>query len=169
MGRPLKIKKSTTKDIGFNSFGSLTNPVFSATLTADDFVGVVGGDNDVASTTYPVVSIQVNVDAGTGVEEGYIVRQKGSTKYLVEGLTSGVQAVCVLVNSNTPAIGQMSIAMATGGDSTEIYIQRLTNRYALDFSNIRYLINFFTDEGTQVKSGAAANGTITLAQVEKNV
>lgn len=169
MGRPLKIKKSTTTDIGFNSFGSLTNPVFPVTLTSADFVGVVGGDNDVATATYPVVSIQVNVDAGTGVEEGFIVRQKGSTKYLVEGITSGIQGVCVLVNDNTPAINEMSIAMATGGDSTEIYIQRLTNRYALDFSNNRYLINFFTDEGTEVKAGAANNATISLAQVEKNV
>ena len=30
-----------------------------------------------------------------------------------------------------------------------------------------YLANFFTDEGTAIKSGEASNGTITLAQVQK--
>mgnify|MGYP000445058166 CR=1 FL=1 len=45
MGRPLKIKKSTTKDIGFNSVGSTINPVFPGTLNSAQFLGVVGGTN----------------------------------------------------------------------------------------------------------------------------
>ena len=43
----------------------------------------------------------------------------------------------------------------TFGDSTAVNIARLTNRYALDYSNTRYLVNFFTDEGTEIKSGTA--------------
>ena len=170
MGRPLKIKKSTTKDIGFNSFSALTNPVYPATLTPANFIGVVGGANtSIATSAYPVVSCQVNVDAGTGVENGYIVRQKGSITYLVTGVTSGVTAQCTLVNDNTPAINEMSIAIATGGDSTEVYLSKLTNKWALDFATPpnRYLVNFFTDEGTEIKSGAASNATTPLAQVEK--
>jgi hypothetical protein len=170
MGRPLKIKKSTTKDIGFNSFDALTNPVYPATLTPANFLGVVGGaKTSVATAPYPVVSCQVNVDAGTGVENGFIVRQKGSTTYLVTGLTSGVTAQCTLVNDNTPAINEMSIAIATGGDSTEIYLSKLTNKWALDYATPpnRYAVNFFTDEGTEIKSGAAQNATAPLAQVEK--
>jgi hypothetical protein len=168
MGRPLKIKKSTTTDIGFNNLGSLTNPVYPVTLTASNYFGVVGGANaSIATTSYPVISCQVNVDAGTGVENGFIVRQKGSTTYLVTGLTSGVTAQCTLVDSNTPAINQMSIAIASGGDSTETYLARLTNRWALDYSNNRYVVNFFTDEGSQIISGAASNATAPLAQVEK--
>jgi hypothetical protein len=63
----------------------------------------------------------------------------------------------------------MSIAIATGGDSTEVYLSKLTNKWALDFATPpnRYLVNFFTDEGTQIISGAASNATTTLAQVEK--
>jgi hypothetical protein len=168
MGRPLKIKKTTTTDIGFNNLGSLTNPVYPVTLTTANFFGVVGGaKTSVATTAYPVISCQVNVSAGTGVEDGIIVRQKGATTYLVTGVTSGVTAQCRLVNSNTPAINQMSIAIATGADSTEIYLARLTNKSALDFSNNTYVVNFFTDVGSQIKSGAASNATVNLAQVQK--
>ena len=59
MGRPLKIKKSTTKDIGFNSISELTNPVYPSTLNQSQYLGVVGGENtSVATTDYPVVRVQ---------------------------------------------------------------------------------------------------------------
>jgi hypothetical protein len=166
MGRPLKIKKLTDKDIGFNSFDQLTNAVFPATLTPADFFGVVGGLGSVASAQYPVVECTVNI-AGSGEndEDGVIIRQKGATKYLVRGVDSGAVAVCTLVNKATPAAGEMSIGFATGGDSTLKYVKRITNKWALDYDNVRYLTNFFTDEGTQIKSGTA-NTTVALAQIE---
>jgi hypothetical protein len=166
MGRPLKIKKTTTKDIGFNSFNALENPVFPVTLTESNFFGVVGGANaSVATAAYPVVACNVNVDAGTGVEDGFIVRQKGSIQFLVTGITSGVTDVCTLVNDATPAINEMSIGFATSADSTLVYIKRLTNKWALDFSDNRYLTNFFSDEGDAIKSGTIAQ-TVDLAQIE---
>ncbi len=166
MGRPLKIKKTTTKDIGFNSFDALENPVFPVTLSETNFFGVVGGANtSVATSAYPVVACNVNVDAGTGVEDGFIVRQKGSIQFLVTGATSGVTAVCTLVNDATPAINEMSIGFSTSADSTLVYIKRLTNKWALDFSDTRYLVNFFSDEGSAIKSGTIAQ-TVDLAQVE---
>lgn len=168
MGRPLKIKKTTTKDIGFNSFDALENPVYPVTLTASNFFGVVGGANaSVATTSYPVVACNVNVDAGTGVESGYIVRQKGNTTYLVTGITSGVTAPCVLVNDATPAFGEMSIGFASNADSTLTYISKLTNKWALDYATPpnRYLVNFFSDEGDAIKSGTRGQ-TVDLAQVE---
>ena len=166
MGRPLKIKETTTVDIGFNNLGSLTNPVYPATLNTTQFLGVVGGENSpVATAAYPTVQCIVNVDAGTGVEQGYIVRQKGTIKYLVTGVTSGVTAVCEVVDDATPAINQMAIQMSVANDSTLINIKRLTNKFALDFSNNRYVTNFFTDNGSEIKSGTigVTNG---LAQVE---
>ena len=69
----------------------------------------------------------------------------------------------------------MSIAMAVGGDSTEVYVSKLTNKFAQDFNggatggsantgnawnaaqvvnDIEYAANFFTDESTFAKSGA---------------
>jgi hypothetical protein len=166
MGRPLKIKKTTTKDIGFNSFDQLENPVYPVQLTASNFFGVVGGaKTGVATAAYPVVACNVNVDSGTGVENGVIVRQKGNTSYLVTGLTSGVTAQCVLVNDATPAINEMSIGFSTNSDSTLIYIKKLTNKWALDFSDNRYLVNFFSDEGDAIKSGTRGQ-VVDLAQVE---
>lgn len=166
MGRPLKIKESFTVDIGFNNVGSLTNPVYPETLATSNYLGVVGGVRATATLGHPVVACIVNVDAGTGVEDGVILRQKGTTKYLVLGDSSGVTAVCNLVDDATPAIGEMCIQMATNSDSTLVNIQRLTNKFAVDYSNTRYVINFFSDEGSMIKSGT--NGeTNGLGQIEQ--
>ena len=84
MGRPLKIKKSTTIDIGFNNFGNLTaSSVGSTSFTSSQFVGVVGGANtSIATAAYPVVACNANIN-GVGNTAAYIIRQKGATKFLV--------------------------------------------------------------------------------------
>ena len=95
MGRPLKIKKvietggSTGVDIGFNAFNQLTNPVLptNGALNTDQFVGVVGGSNTVDTAAYPTVKVRVFI-TGFDEEDGYIIRQKGSHKYLVGGTTA---------------------------------------------------------------------------------
>jgi hypothetical protein len=159
MGRPLKIKKTTTKDVGFNSFDQLENPVYPATLNTTQFLGVVGGANaSVATTSYPVVKCQV-FGAGESAEEaGYIIRQKGSTTYLVYGQTSGNTFQCILANQATGNLtaGNMNIAIFAG-DSSDILVKKLTNKWALDYSDNRYVINFFSDEGTEIKSGTRGN------------
>jgi len=87
MGRPLKIKKSTTSDIGFNPFASLTAPVAPPLFdNSTEYLGVVGGSNTVDSATYPTVKVRVFI-TGFAEEDGYIIRQKGSHKYLVGGTT----------------------------------------------------------------------------------
>jgi hypothetical protein len=89
MGRPLKIKKSTTSDIGFNPFASLTAPVVPSPVfdNSTEYLGVVGGSNTVDSATYPTVKCRVFI-TGFAEEDGYIIRQKGSHKYLVGGTTA---------------------------------------------------------------------------------
>jgi hypothetical protein len=89
MGRPLKIKESTTIDIGYPNFGSLTAPVKNSADTLNDaeFLGVVGGSNTVDSATYPTVKCRVFITGIAAEEDGYIIRQKGSHKYLVGGVT----------------------------------------------------------------------------------
>jgi hypothetical protein len=76
--------------------------------------------------------------------------------------------VCTLANQATSSLtaGNMNIAMFNG-DSTDILISKLTNRWALDYSNpaVRYAINFFTDEGTEIKSGTSGT-TVPLAIIE---
>lgn len=172
MGRPLKIKKTTTKDIGFNAWDQLTNPVYGNDFTATEFLGVVGGAHTgVATATYPVVKCRVKIGANAEAD-GWIVRQKGSTKYLVsDGTNTGV---CVLVNKAQGALGanEMNIAFFAS-DSSEVLISKLTNKWAWDYSNVRYAVNFFTDESTQIKSGttgqqntATQQNIVGLAQIE---
>jgi hypothetical protein len=246
MGRPLKIQKSSTGsgnggaavgvDLGFPNFGSLTAPVVNTanTLNTTEYLGVVGGaaPTDAPTTTNPRVDVTVNIanpsGSGIGVAQGYVIRQKGSHKYLVGDVTgvndgsfvvgqayqivsvgttdwaaagapsnfgvgtiftatsvggagSGTAnsvGVCVLDDDVTPAAGLMAITF-TIGDSTATTISKLTNKFLLDWTggstyaatsviaDKRYATNFFTDEGTVIKSGttAAANtGTVAAGQ-----
>jgi hypothetical protein len=97
MGRPLKINKAATSggaggiDIGFNALSSLTDPVAPSNATAwttdTAYLGVVGGSNTVDTATYPTVRCQVFIP-GFASEAGYIIRQKGSRKFLVGGTTA---------------------------------------------------------------------------------
>jgi hypothetical protein len=83
----------------------------------------------------------------------------------------------VLEDSATPsAEGLMSITY-TLGDSTATTISKLTNKWLLNWAggstyaatsvvnDVRYATNFFTDEGTVIKSGTAQT-TVELAIVD---
>jgi hypothetical protein len=221
MGRPLKIKKSTTSDIGFNALDSLTNPVYPTTPTTfggTEYLGVVGGANaSVATAAYPVVKCRAFVV--TAEDDAYIITQKGTTKYQVatvsavndEDMVAGrayriltvgdtnwaavggsisaavgdvftataagagtgtVQNVgtCVLANEADGALtlGNMNITFSTG-DSTAQTISRLTNKFALDYSTppVRYAVNFFSDEGFEVKSGTT--GAVNVSGQQNRV
>ncbi len=115
MGRALKIQKYGTAqgitinangtvnqpaaavpvDQGYPNFGSLTDPVYNSadTLSADDFLGVVGGLSTTATTTsYPIILPQVNISLAdgseTGAGAGRLIRQKGAHKFLVAYVAS---------------------------------------------------------------------------------
>ena len=243
MGRPLKIQKISTGsgnggasvgiDLGFPNFGSLTNPVKNSVgnMTDAQYLGVVGGagPTDTPTTTNPRVDVIVNIQlasgSGAGVAQGYIIRQKGSRKYLVGSVTSiadedlvvgnayiitsvgttdwvavgapanygvgtiftctadvaagsgtaNLVGVCVLDNDTTPAAGLMAITY-TNNDSTATPISKLTNKFLLDFAggsgftqaevtnDVRFSANFFTDEGTVIKSGTTAAANVTGQQ-----
>lgn len=244
MGRPLKIQKLSTGsgnsgasvgvDLAFPNFGSLTDPVKNSVgnMTDAQYYGVVGGaaPTDTPSATNPRVDVIVNITlasgSGAGVHQGYIIRQKGSRKYLVGDVTSvadedlvvgnayiitavgttdwvavgapsnygvgtiftctadvgagtgtaNLVGVCVLDNDVTPAAGLMAITY-TNTDSTATPISKLTNKWLLDFTggsgfsqaevtnDVRYLANFFTDEGSAIKSGTAQT-TVDLVIVD---
>ena len=96
MGRPLKIKKiiegtDNGKDIGFNGLLTLEAPVVPSNVwdTTTEYLGVVGGTQPptVATATYPIVKVRVFV-TGFAEADGYIIRQKGSRKFLVADATS---------------------------------------------------------------------------------
>ena len=79
MGRPVKIKHGSTIDIGFN------NP------NTTDYYGVVGGVDTDSTTANPTIKVRVfPTDNSTGAEgDGFIIRQKGSKKFLV-GMSTGI-------------------------------------------------------------------------------
>lgn len=111
MGRALKIQKyglqqgitinadgtinqpaaGVAVDAGYPNFGSLTDPVYNSagTLSASDFLGVVGGSptTSTPSATYPEISAQVNINLADGTTtsagNGRLIRQKGAHKFLV--------------------------------------------------------------------------------------
>ena len=241
MGRPLKIQKFGTNqgagtpgaavpvDEGFNPWSALTSPVIPTGFTPGsptEYGGVVGGSSDISQNAYPVVKCVAFIPGDSTYRNAFIIRQKGTTKYLVAaptaiqdedivagqayyintvgttnwaalggpvnasagdvftavvdgtGLTTtGVVylvGTCVLADDTSPASGFMSISMEFG-NSTSITISKLTNKFALDYSDppVRFAVNFFTDEGTEQKSGTAnqANSTgqqniLDLAVVE---
>lgn len=116
MGRALKIQKNSVgagttvsgsnpvvttynqtilADAGYPNFGSLTDPYYGSanTLSATDFLGVVGGAPVISSptTTFPEIQPNVNIalpsGSGQGATTGRIIRQKGSHKFLVSSDT----------------------------------------------------------------------------------
>ena len=126
MGRPLKIQKygpaqgitngangalnqpaaAVAVNQGYPNWGSLTDAVYPTTaFNTDQFLGVVGGASSSAtSTTYPIVKCQVNITlpdgTGQGVEDGVILRQKGSHKYLVMSSGQAVQDEDMVVGAS---------------------------------------------------------------------
>jgi hypothetical protein len=114
MGRPLKIKKiietsGAGKDIGFNGLLTLTNPVTPSAVWDNDteYLGVVGGTQPptVATAAYPIVKVRVFV-TGFAEADGFIIRQKGSRKFLVADATARTalvsgQAYRITVVGNT--------------------------------------------------------------------
>ena len=182
MGRPLKIKETTTVDIGFNAFSTLTNPVVPTGMATSEFIGVVGGANaSVATTAYPVVACQANIN-GAGNVAAFIITQKGATKYLVASTANtALVSICSLANQANAALltgNTMSITISYDGDvGNVVNVSKLTNKYVWDYvgntSTIgnRYVANFFETGNTIAKSGAQAdtwtNGTgdLTLAMV----
>ena len=117
MGRPLKIKKAAATDIGFNNPGDDSSPRIPS---GELYYGQVGGDTYRASGDNPVTSCRVKI--GTVAEaEGYIIRQKGATKYLVADAT-GVTAGS-FITGNTyiiTALGNTDFTLVGGPSSAAV-------------------------------------------------
>lgn len=105
-------------------------------LSDGRLVGYVA--NGAASTATTAVLTTNSLVAATGSsfnyandENGYIVRQKGKTKYLVKGLTTGLVGACYTANVANAVLGpgQMTI-IATYANTSTAYVQSLTNHGA---------------------------------------
>ena len=186
MGRPLKIKKSTTIDIGYPSFADLVNPVYNSanTLNSTQFLGVVGGNNTVDTATYPTVKVRVYIaDSYSGDSDGYIIRQKGSHKYLVGTATpidpanavAGVSAQIVALGDTNwqemgapagAAVGTIFTVTASAGAGTtgtmaEVGVCILANEADSSLSSGNMNITFSIGDSTAVTVIKLTNKFVT--------
>ncbi len=141
-----------------------------------DVTGVTGGAF-VVGQAYQIVTLGTTDWESAGAGANYAVGLVFTATTVGDG--NGVAnsvGVCVLDNDVTPAAGLMAITF-TQDDSTATPLSKLTNKYLLDWTggstyaadqvvnDVRKVVNFFTDEGTVIKSGTAQT-TITLAIVD---
>ena len=105
-GAPVQLTNSTT------TANAIQNRVVLAAGSANDAIGV-SGTGDPFVTAFP--------------ENGFILRQKGKTKYLVQGLTSGLIGACYTANTSGSSLqpGEMTLTANTG--SADRYVQSLSD------------------------------------------
>ena len=76
--------------------------------------------------------IKVNFHNGTAVKEGYIVKQKGSKKFVCEEIGTGGEFTCTLTTGKLPAAlaaGEMAISFKM--DDSETYtVSKISGRKA---------------------------------------
>ena len=141
-----------------------------------DVTGVTGGAFVVGQAYQIVTTGTTDYEAaGAGANFGVGTIFTATTVGDGNGTANSV-GVCVLDNDVTPAAGLMAITY-TQTDSTATPLSKLTNKFLLDWTggstyeanqvinDVRIVANFFTDEGTVIKSGTAQT-TITLAIVD---
>jgi hypothetical protein len=211
MGRALKIQKqgyaATPGDAvnaGYPQIGTLDNAVTPLGLTDSNYYGIVGGNVQNSQTgwnngnatmaggsaTFPVVTVSANID-GTQNEAAFITRQKGASKFLVTGVTSGVTGVAYLANVANGAltVNQMSVGVSTPdgtGNVTVAYMSRINNKYGVGFSTAaqvenvivnnnatQYFLNFFDPAGnitlgTTTVTGNAGTFSTTATTILAN-
>jgi len=149
-----------------------------ATTTAIDPANAVVGVSlmiaSVGNTDWQAMGAPVGAAVGT-VFSATAASGAGSTGTAFE------VGQCILADEADGALteGNMNITMSPG-DSSDIRISKLSNKFALDYTggsgyteaevvaDVKYAANFFTDDGTIVRSGAEQGTTQTLpmGQVE---
>ena len=144
-------------------------------------VGDVTGVNDgsfLVGQAYQIVSVGTTDWTAAGAPSNFGVGTV-FTASSVGGAGSGTAnsvGVCVLADSATPTVGLMSISYIDD-TSSEVFISKLSNKFLLGWeggsdyaatsvvADTRQVANFFTDEGTVIKSGTAQT-TINVALVQ---
>lgn len=136
MGRPLKIAQARTSN--FDGTVTAINPgYFNNPEGESNTYGVVGGNVALAGD-----QVVCRAKIGSAAEgDGYIVRQKGSRKFLVTvGADTGV---CVLVDKDNGSLAAAEMTVvATDEDSVAFRLARISNRFGIDFDGVRHVLTF---------------------------
>jgi len=211
MGRALKIQKQgyaaipgSAVNAGYPQISTLTDPVTPPGLTATNYYGIVGGSVQNSQTgwnngnatmaggsaTFPVIAVSANIN-GTQNEPAFITRQKGASKFLVTGATSGATGVAYLANvaNGSLTVNQMSVGVSVPdgtGNITVAYMSRINNKYGVGFSTAptlagvivdnnakQYFLNFFDPAGnitlgTTTVTGNAGTFSTTATTILAN-
>ena len=182
MGRPLKIKISNTQDAGFNNPGPLIG--MAPTPTGELFYGVVGGNISTSDYDFPVTTTRIFPAGGSITTEGdgFIVRQKGASKYLVSRLDStaidpadavvGTQIRIVAVGDTdwaamgagegTIAVGKIFTVVAASaagstGTATECGICTLANKADASLASGEMTITYTAADSSAVRIKRMSN------------
>lgn len=123
MGRPIKIAKTTTVDIGISS------------QTEEYNIGIIGGKVSTINT----LAVTANIEYAPGQYvngPSYIIRQKGTYKYLVGNIANPEKrGICYVTNSLLPVSpGQMTI-VGTDKDDNNIILAVVTNENCVAFAD----------------------------------
>lgn len=102
--------------------------------------------------TFFNITTNVKVGSNSASDEGYILKQRSSNKFLVNDTKTGTKVtpagagtgnvgICTLVNKavGSLAADEMSIqGTIVGTAGTQVRIKKLYNRTCRDFNNVRY-------------------------------
>jgi len=112
------------------------NTFVDGTIVYDVDGNILGTIDDVANANAVFATFAANASANVSggayvygtPEAGYIVRQKGKTKYLVTGTTSGLTQACYTANvANTALLPNTFTITATYANAATAYVQSLSD------------------------------------------
>lgn len=102
-------------------------------------------------------------------EPGFIVRQKGKTKYLVTGTTSGLTGACYTANvANTALTPNTMNILATYANSATAYVQSLSDirsQVFYDTSNAVFAPDVYASFNSAATANAAAGITYPVVTI----
>lgn len=76
-------------------------------------------------------------------EAGFIIRQKGKTKYLVQGSASGLVGACFSTNAANAALTTNTFNMvATLANTSTVNLKTVNNYWGSDFAGNKYIASF---------------------------
>jgi len=164
MGRPLKIANANTANDIDRTIRTQDPEYFNKPEGESKTYGVVGGNVALSGN-------QVNCRAKVGDNaegDGFIVRQKGSKKYLVN--VGGNVGACFLVDKDDGSLGENEMTVtATDDSSVSFRLARFSNRWGIDFEGNSYIVTFNAadpDVGDRAILNGVANDTISAVQVD---
>lgn len=165
MGRPLKIANANTANDIDRTIRTQDPEYYNKPEGADNTYGVIGGNTSLSGNKQILCRAKVG-DNAEG--DGFIVRQKGSKKYLVN--VGGNVGACFLVDKDDGSLGDNEMTVTTTDDSSVAFrLARFSNRWGIDFDGNSYIVTFNApdpDVGDRAILDGADNVTISAVQVD---